>query len=209
MIQYYINNRPVPRAIARQRLEQGNPTLSPSQISDALQRALNNDKHAAALIGQSGITIYKGILWNHAAPNFTQTPMHTPWDIGTEERETMSNFPSYPDLLNIIKTYIGTDTSRASGIISDMTTTTPRQHTHLFRVQHDGRRRQNDKPTREQPILANPSKPHHHRPKTTGTDGGSYWKTKPTDKGTKWHYQRLRPHYQRISGFSTGRRLMK
>jgi hypothetical protein len=62
MIQYYINNRPVPRAIARQRLEQGNPTLSPSQISDALQRALNNDKHAAALIGQSGITIYKGIL---------------------------------------------------------------------------------------------------------------------------------------------------
>jgi hypothetical protein len=85
----------------------------------------------------------------------------------------MSNFPNYPDLLNITKIYIETDTSRASGIISDMTTTTPRQHTHLFRVQHDGRR-QNDKPTREQPLLANPSKPNHHRPKTTGTDGGSY-----------------------------------
>jgi hypothetical protein len=62
MIQYYINNRPVPRAIARQRLEQGNPSWTPSQISDALQRAVNNDKHAAALIGQSGISIYKGIL---------------------------------------------------------------------------------------------------------------------------------------------------
>jgi hypothetical protein len=96
----------------------------------------------------------------------------------------MSNFPSSLDLLNITKIYIETDTSRASGIISDMTTTTKRPLMHLFRVQHDGRR-QNDKPTREQPILANPSKPHHHRPKTTGKNGGGYSKTKPTDKGTK------------------------
>jgi len=97
----------------------------------------------------------------------------------------MSNFPSSLDLLNTIKIYIGTDTSRASGIISDMTTTTKRPLMHLFRVQHDGRRRQNDKSTREQPLLANPSKPHHDRPKTTGTDGGSYSKTHRTDKGTK------------------------
>jgi hypothetical protein len=55
----------------------------------------------------------------------------------------MSNFPSSLDLLNITKIYIEMVMSRASGIISDMTTTTKRQPMHLFRVQHDGRR-QND-----------------------------------------------------------------
>jgi hypothetical protein len=79
----------------------------------------------------------------------------------------------YQFLLNIIKLYIRTDVSRDSEIMNAMTITTPPQHMHLFKVQHDGRR-QNDKPTREQPLLANPSKPNHHRPKTTGTDGGSY-----------------------------------
>jgi hypothetical protein len=79
----------------------------------------------------------------------------------------------YQSLLSTIKLYIKTDISKGSEIMNDMTITTPPQHMHPFRVQHD-RRRQNDKPTREQPILANPSKPHHDRPKTTGTDGGSY-----------------------------------
>jgi hypothetical protein len=90
----------------------------------------------------------------------------------------------YQSLLSTIKPYIKTDISKGSEILNAMTITTPPQHMHLFKVHYDGRR-QNDKPTREQPILANPSKPHHHRPKTTGKNGGGYSKTHRTDKGIK------------------------
>jgi hypothetical protein len=58
MIQYYINNRPVPRAIARQYLAEGifNPLFN---ISDLLSRAANDDKKAIKFCAAYGVSIAK------------------------------------------------------------------------------------------------------------------------------------------------------
>ena len=56
MIQYYINNRPVPRAIARQYLAEGifNPLFN---IGTLLDRAVKNDKKAVKFCAAYGVQI--------------------------------------------------------------------------------------------------------------------------------------------------------
>jgi hypothetical protein len=47
MIQYYINNRPVPKAIARHHLQQAQPNINPKIINWVINWAASDDKAAA------------------------------------------------------------------------------------------------------------------------------------------------------------------
>jgi hypothetical protein len=59
MIQFYINNRPVPRAIARHRLEEANPRHTPQQIAEKIRDALANEKEALRFLGAFGVEIHR------------------------------------------------------------------------------------------------------------------------------------------------------
>lgn len=59
MIQFFINSRPVPRAIARHRLEEANPRHTPQQIADKIRNALANDKEALRFLGAFGVEIQR------------------------------------------------------------------------------------------------------------------------------------------------------
>ena len=58
MIQFYINSRPVPRAVARQHLAEGifNPLFN---ISDLLDRAIKNDQKALKFCADYGVSVAK------------------------------------------------------------------------------------------------------------------------------------------------------
>lgn len=58
MIQYYINNRPVPRAIARHHLQQARPHIDIKTINSMLTWA-QFDKKAAAHCAEFGIHLSK------------------------------------------------------------------------------------------------------------------------------------------------------
>ena len=58
MIQYYINNRPVPRAIARHHLTQARPNVS-AAIIDSMLTWARFDSKAAAHCAEFGIHLAK------------------------------------------------------------------------------------------------------------------------------------------------------
>lgn len=57
MIQFYINNRPVPRAIARHHLSQARPTMTLSEIDQLLRGAAKNSEIPTMLCANSGISV--------------------------------------------------------------------------------------------------------------------------------------------------------
>ena len=59
MIQFYINSRPVPRAIARHRIQEANPTTAPQQIERKIKEALSDDPQALQFLRAFGVDIHK------------------------------------------------------------------------------------------------------------------------------------------------------
>ena len=59
MIQYYINNRPVPRAIARHHLNDGLKTAPLSYVNSLLTRAAKNDPSAVDFCADFGVSVAK------------------------------------------------------------------------------------------------------------------------------------------------------
>lgn len=57
MIQYYINNRPVPRAIARHHLQQARPNIRGSYLSKQLLDAAKNDPIAVKFCADFGVSL--------------------------------------------------------------------------------------------------------------------------------------------------------
>lgn len=57
MIQYYINNRPVPRAIARHHLREARPTMTLAEIDLLLRGAAKGSEIPKMLCENSGISV--------------------------------------------------------------------------------------------------------------------------------------------------------
>jgi hypothetical protein len=57
MIQYYINNRPVPRAIARHHLQQARPTMNLSEIDLLLRGLAKNSEIPKMICENSGVSV--------------------------------------------------------------------------------------------------------------------------------------------------------
>lgn len=58
MIQYYINNKPVPRAIARHHLQQARP-YAPIALIELMLKHAKTDKQAAADCASYGVSVAK------------------------------------------------------------------------------------------------------------------------------------------------------
>ena len=59
MIQFYINNRPVPRAIARHRIQEANPNALPQQLEKRIREAVAGDPVALAFLRAYGVDIQR------------------------------------------------------------------------------------------------------------------------------------------------------
>lgn len=59
MIQFFINSRPVPRALARHRLQEANPQHSPQFIQKKIQEAISEDPKAIQFIESFGVSIVR------------------------------------------------------------------------------------------------------------------------------------------------------
>ena len=57
MIQFYINSRPVPRAVARHHLEEGNPSRTSAELSAILTNAQKNNSEAMKFIASYGVSV--------------------------------------------------------------------------------------------------------------------------------------------------------
>ena len=58
MIQFYINNRPVPRAIARHHLQQATQR-QPMELEQWIKRALTDDPQATRYLAEYGIQLHR------------------------------------------------------------------------------------------------------------------------------------------------------
>lgn len=59
MIQFYINSRPVPRAIARHRVQEANPAAELSQLEKKIREAVSGDPQALAFLRAYGVEIHR------------------------------------------------------------------------------------------------------------------------------------------------------
>lgn len=59
MIQFYVNSRPVPRAIARHRIQEANPNALPQQLEKRIREALSGDPLALAFLRAYGVEIHR------------------------------------------------------------------------------------------------------------------------------------------------------
>lgn len=59
MIQYYINNKPVPRAIARHYLAEARPTMTLADIDLLLRGAAKGSEIPTMICSNSGISVAK------------------------------------------------------------------------------------------------------------------------------------------------------
>jgi hypothetical protein len=57
MIQFYVNSRPVPRAVARHHLEQGNPSRTSAELSGLMSQAVKMDKEAIKFLAVYGVSV--------------------------------------------------------------------------------------------------------------------------------------------------------
>jgi hypothetical protein len=57
MIQFYINLRPVPRAIARHHLEEGNPSRTSAELSAIMSQAVKKDREAIKFLESYGVSV--------------------------------------------------------------------------------------------------------------------------------------------------------
>jgi HAMP domain-containing protein len=59
MIQFYVNSRPVPRAIARHHLAQGNPSRTTAELSRILSKAIAKDAEAVRFLSAYGVEVHE------------------------------------------------------------------------------------------------------------------------------------------------------
>jgi len=59
MIQFFINSRPVPRAIARHRIQEANPQHSPQYIQKRIKEAIAEDCEAIRFLESFGVSIVR------------------------------------------------------------------------------------------------------------------------------------------------------
>jgi hypothetical protein len=57
MIQFYVNSRPVPRAVARHHLEQGNPSRTSEELSRIMSQAFRKDDKAIKFLASYGVSV--------------------------------------------------------------------------------------------------------------------------------------------------------
>ena len=57
MIQFYINSRPVPRAVARHHLEEGNPSRNSAMLSEVMTKAVRQDAEAVRFLASYGVHV--------------------------------------------------------------------------------------------------------------------------------------------------------
>jgi hypothetical protein len=57
VIQFYINSRPVPRAVARHHLEQGNPSRTSAELSALMSQAFRKDDKAVKFLASYGVSV--------------------------------------------------------------------------------------------------------------------------------------------------------
>ena len=57
MIQFFINSRPVPRAVARHHLEEGNPSRTSAELSAILTNAQKNNLEAMKFLASYGVSV--------------------------------------------------------------------------------------------------------------------------------------------------------
>ena len=57
MIQFFINSRPVPRAIARHHLGEANPSRSIPELSKLVSKAVAGDGEAVRFLSHYGVAI--------------------------------------------------------------------------------------------------------------------------------------------------------
>lgn len=57
MIQFFINSRPVPRAVARHHLEQGNPSRTSAELSAVMSKAVAKDAEAVHFLAVYGVHV--------------------------------------------------------------------------------------------------------------------------------------------------------
>jgi hypothetical protein len=57
MIQFFINSRPVPRAVARHHLEQGNPSRTSAELSGIMSQAVKMDREAIKFLASYGVSV--------------------------------------------------------------------------------------------------------------------------------------------------------
>jgi hypothetical protein len=58
MIQFYINSRPVPRAIARNRIEETFVFWTPADVNRMIRGAIVGDLKATKFIAEAGVSIH-------------------------------------------------------------------------------------------------------------------------------------------------------
>jgi len=58
MIQWYINSRPVPRAIARNHLENAMPYRTANDIKSAMTHAIKGEQSATKIVESCGVSVF-------------------------------------------------------------------------------------------------------------------------------------------------------
>ena len=59
MVQYYINSKPVPKAIARHWLESGLPNLSRDEVLSLMSQAFRKDANAVKVLANCGVEVFQ------------------------------------------------------------------------------------------------------------------------------------------------------
>lgn len=59
MIQFFINSRPVPRAIARHHLQQANPSRETAELSRIMSKAIGKDAEAVRFLSAYGVEVHE------------------------------------------------------------------------------------------------------------------------------------------------------
>ena len=59
MVQFFINSRPVPRAMARYHLAEANPARSLEYLSKAMSKAIKADAEAVKFLAAYGVEVRK------------------------------------------------------------------------------------------------------------------------------------------------------
>lgn len=59
MIQFFINSRPVPRAIARHHLQLANPSRETADLSRIMSKAIAKDAEAVRFLSAYGVEVHE------------------------------------------------------------------------------------------------------------------------------------------------------
>jgi hypothetical protein len=60
LVQFFINSKPVPRAMARYRVAEANPSRSVAELSGVISKAVAGDREAVRFLSVYGVSIAVG-----------------------------------------------------------------------------------------------------------------------------------------------------